>query len=174
MKLLFISGMRDIDRKTIVELALQRSGRKREFTVVDFDKIEDIGEEVETLSDLGSARSLISKFYERVEKSIITLLKEQSGSLIVSGYLTFKTRHGYIRAVPDDFFHAFKPDTVVILEQHPDFGEKIDQDKIEQQQINKYFGTIYSSFSGSTFKIIKFKEKRMLEAVNELSEVIRY
>jgi adenylate kinase len=174
MKLLFVSGMRDVDRKTIVELALQRSGRKREFTIIDFDKIEDVGEDVETLSDLGSARRLISKFYERVEKDIITRLKEQSGSLIVSGYLTFKTRHGYIRAVPDDFFHAFKPDTVVLLERHPDFGEKADHEKLEQQQINRYFGTIYSSFSGSSFKIIRFKEKRMLEAVNELSDIIRY
>ena len=174
MKLLFVSGMRDIDRKTIVELALQRSGRKREFTIVDFDKLEDIGEDVETLSDLGSARRLIEKFYERIEKNIISLLKEQSGSLIVSGYLTFKTRHGYIRAVPDDFFHAFKPDTVVLLEKYPDFGEKVDHDRLEQQHINRYFGTIYSSFSGSAFKIIKFKEKRMMEAVNELSDIIKY
>lgn len=174
MKLIFVSGLKDVDKKTIVELALQRSGRKREFTVIDFDMIEDVSEEIEVISDIGTARKLLSKFYENLEKDVISALKEQNGSLIVSGHLTFRTRHGYIRAVPDDFFRSFKPDSIVILEEQPNFNEKTDPAKVEQQHINRYFGTIYSSTSGSTFKIIRFNEKRMMEAVGELSDIIRY
>jgi len=174
MKLIFVTGLRELDRKTIVELALQRSGRKKEFTVVDFDKISEVAEEVEQAAESETARQMLTKFYEDMEKTVIADLKEQKGSMLINGYLTFDTRHGYIGAVPEGFFRSFKPDTIVILERQADLNERLEQRALEQQGINRYFGSIYASLTGSTLKIIRFRERKMMEAVEELGDVLRH
>jgi adenylate kinase len=174
MKLIFVSGMADIDKAALIDLALQRSGRKNEFTLVDFNKICDISGDMEDAEDLGTARRMLSKFYEKIEKAMITRLKEQKGGILASGCLTFGTKYGYMGAVPDQFFRSFKPDLMVILEKADDTLEKNDLKTVEHQRINMYYGTIYSSVAGSALKIIKFRENKMIDAVAELSEIIKH
>lgn len=174
MKLIFVCGMADIDKATLIDLALQRSGQKNKFNLVDFNKIYDISGDVEDAEDIDTARRMLSKFYEKIEKAMISRLKEQKGDIVVNGYLTFETKYGYIRAVPDGFFRSFKPDMIVIFEKADETVEKNDLKTIEHQRINRYYGTIYSSIAGSALKIIKFKEKKMIDAVGELSELIKH
>jgi adenylate kinase len=173
MKIVFVSGLKEIDRKTIIELALQRAGRKRDFKIVNFDAIGDIKEEIEVISDMNNARRLLDKFYENIEKSMIEAMKEQPNGLVINGYLTFKTRHGYVRVLPEEFFRSFKPDCIVLLEMQQDGWGKIDPEKIEHQHINRYFAMVYASLIGSTFKIIRFREKKMLDAVESLSDILK-
>ncbi len=169
MKLIFVTGLAGIDRKTIVDLAMQRAGKKREFRVVDFDRIGNVAEDVRNSPDLATARQVLSKFHSDMEKAIISDLKEQKGDVIVIGYLTFETGHGYMKAIPDNLLQSLKPDNIVILET----SEGIDPKKDEHQRINRYYGTMYSSVCDSLLKIIKFREKRMMEAVSELGDLLK-
>lgn len=173
MKVIFVGGLKDIDRKTIIDLALQRAGRKREYKVVDFNLFEEISEEIEATSDLEMVKVILSKFQENVEKSLISEIKQNTGGLIISGFLTFKTRHGYLRSLTEEFFRSFKPDAIILLELHPDSFGKMDIDKIEHQHINRHFGLTYASIIGSVFKVIRFREKKMLDAVEALSNIIK-
>lgn len=170
MKLIFISGVYGIDKATIVDLALQHAGRKNDFTVVDFDKIENLAEEVGEIPDIDAIRKVAAKFYDKLQKIMITKLKDQKGSIIVSGYLTFLTRYGYVRAMPDEFFRSFRPDSIVVFEKAsaPD-----DDTTDEHQRINRYYASIYSSASGSALKIIKFRAKKMMDSVKELGEMLK-
>lgn len=170
MKLIFVTGLTGIDRKTIVDLAMQRAGKKREFKVVDFDRIGNVTEDVRNSPDLETARQVLSKFHSDMEKAVISNLKEQKGDVIVIGYLTFETEHGYLKAIPDNLLQSLKPDNIVILEIS---GEKIDPKKDEHQRINRYYGTMYSSVCDSLLKIIKFRKKRMMEAVGELGDLLK-
>jgi adenylate kinase len=170
MKLIFISGLADIDKAALIDLALQRSGRKNEFRVVDFDRIYGSSGRAEESEDLGAARQTLSRFYEKAEKAMITKLKEQKGDLLASGCLTFDTAFGYMRAMPDEFFKSFKPDLIVIIEK--DAG-KADPKTVEHQRMNRYYGAICSSIAGSALKIIKFRENKTIEAVAELSEILK-
>lgn len=174
MKLIFVAGMADIDRATIIDLSLQRAGHKQDFAVVDFDRIDDIGEDVMAAEEFDAVRSMLSQFYEKTEKAMIAELKQQNAGIVVSGCLTFPTRYGYTRAANEEFFRSFKPDIIVILERYAGAGKKIDAATTDHQRINRYYGTIYSSMCGSSLKLIKFRENRMMEAVAELAEVIKH
>jgi adenylate kinase len=172
MKLIFISGLAGIDKETLVDLALQRSGRKNDFAVIDFDKIGSLADEIGDIPDMEAVRRVASRFYEKLEKTLITSLKGQRGDIIVNGYLTFATKHGYVRAIPDEFFRSFKPDTLVILEKADDLIAK-DDAAIEHQKINRYYASIYASAAGSALKIIKFRDRKMIDSVKELSELLK-
>ncbi|MCX6817277.1 MAG: AAA family ATPase [Candidatus Aenigmarchaeota archaeon] len=171
MKLIFISGVYGIDKATLVDLALQHAGRKNDFTVVDFDKIENLAEEIGEIPDIDAIRKVAAKFYDKLQKIMITKLKDQKGNIIVSGYLTFLTRYGYVRAIPDEFFRSFRPDSIVVFEKA---GDTPGDDKTnEHQRINRYYASIYSSASGSALKIIKFHEKKMMDSMKELGEMLK-
>jgi adenylate kinase len=170
MKMIFVSGLIEIDRKTIVNLALQRSGYKSQFRYVDFDEVGDVNEDMQNTKDMLTARKIMSDFYEGMEKKMVTNLKEQMGNIIVNGYLTVSTQtFGYFLAVPDAFFQTFKPDVIVVLEK-----ESEDERTNEQQEVNRYYATTYSSVCGSNLKIIRFSEDRMMEAVKELGDLIKH
>jgi adenylate kinase len=79
-----------------------------------------------------------------------------------------------MRAIPDEFFRSFKPDLIVIIEKADDTIEKTDSRAVEHQRMNRYYGAICSSVAGSALKIIKFREKKMVEAVGELSEILKH
>jgi len=174
MKLIFVAGLPDIDKATIIDLALQRAGRKQEFLLVDFDAIEDIVQDAAEADDMEASRLMLSKFYDKTEKALIAKLKEQRGSIMVNGYLTFGTKYGYARGATDDFFRTFNPDIIVILERYAETGEKTDASTVDHQRINRYYGTIFSSMCGSSLKIIKFRESRMMEAVAELADILKH
>ncbi len=171
MKLIFVCGLPDIDKASLVDLALQRSGVKGSFALVDFDRIQDIHSDMESAQDLDLAKKTLSGFYARIERAMIAKLKERKGDIVVSGCLAVATRHGYLRMVPDDFFRSFKPDSIVILEKDEPAGK--DAATSEHQRINRYYGAFCSSVAGSALKIIKFNEKKMVDAVGELGEVFR-
>lgn len=173
MKLIFVTGLAGIDRRTIINLALQRAARKEEFRIVDFDSIGNITNDMKNATDLKTAKNVLSKFYKDVEKVMITELKEERGDIIMNGYLTLGTAYGYMRTMPDEFFHSFKPDNIVILEKE-EAGSVTVTKTNEHQHINRYYGAMYSSLCGSTLKIIRFREKRMMKAVEELSDLIKH
>jgi adenylate kinase len=171
MKLIFVCGLADIDKTSLIDLALQRAGAKAGFRLVDLDKIYEIPAAVEGAESVDAARQMLARFYDGAEKTMIAKLKEHRGDIVVSGSLTFRTKYGYMRAIPDDFFRTFKPDSVVIIEKA---NEKDDEISAEHQRMNRYYGAIYSSVSGSALSIIKFNEKKMVDAVGELSEIIKH
>lgn len=170
MKMIFVSGLKEVDRKTIINLALQRSGYKNQFKYVDFDELGDVNEEIIEAKDMLTARKIMSDFYDGVEKRIIKDLKEQIGNIIVNGYLSIcNPTFGYFLATPEAFFKTFNPDVIVLLEM-----ESKDERINEQQEVNRYYAATYSSVCGSNLKIIRFREDRMLGAVKELSDLIKY
>lgn len=164
MKFIFVTGSSGIDKRTIVDLALQRAGRKGKFRVVDLDSKGMLSEDVQNAPDIETARQVLSKFYKDMENAVISDLKDQKGNVIVIGYLTLATNYGYMSVMPDEFFRSFRPDNIVILE-----NAKTD----EHENINRYYGTMYSSLSGSVLKIIRFTENRMMNAVVELSGLLK-
>ena len=170
MKMIFVSGLKDVDRKTIINLALQRSGYKGQFKYMDFDEVGDITGDMESAKDMLTARKIMSGFYDNLEKKLVTGLKEQIGNIIVNGYLSIHTpTFGYFLAITETFFKTFKPDVIVILEM-----ESKKEKTSEQQEINRYYGVTYSSICGSNLKVIKFSENRMMDAVRELSDLIKH
>ncbi|NIO19272.1 MAG: hypothetical protein GTN76_00620 [Candidatus Aenigmarchaeota archaeon] len=170
MKMIFVSGLKEVDRKTIINLALQRSGYRDKFRYVDFDELGDINEEMASAKDMLTARKIMSDFYDGAEKRVIKDLKEQIGNIIVNGYLSVhSSTFGYFLATSEAFFKTFNPDVIVLLEM-----ESKDEKTNEQQGINRYYATTYSSMCGSNLKIIRFKEDKMLDAVKELSDLIKH
>lgn len=169
MKLVFVTGLADVDRKTIIDLAIQRTGRNSKFMVVDLDRLGNIGSDVAEAKDSGEVQAMLSAFQDQVEKIMISGLKDQKDNIIVNGLLTIDTPYGYVMPIPQDFFEAFKPDNVVILE------TETDDDRTNQHQmVNRFYGARYSSKGNSFLRIIRFREGKIMEAVSDLSEVIKH
>ncbi|MCK5023136.1 MAG: hypothetical protein KAS04_03110 [Candidatus Aenigmarchaeota archaeon] len=169
MKLIFVTGLAGMDRKTIIDLAIQRSGRNQKFVISDFAELGDISSELKEITSSEDTRGLLSKFYSEVEKIVVSGIREHRENLIVSGFLTLDTPHGYMVSIPGDFFETFKPDNIVILEKKTD-----DKKTIEQQNINRHYAARYSAECNSFLNIIKFDENRLMGAVEKLSEVIKH
>jgi len=180
MKLIFVTGLPGIDRKSIINLALQRAGRKSEFSLVDFDTIEDITEDIGEIPDMATAKELIARFSEKMQKTLIGEIKKQKGSIAVNGHLTFATKYGYEHALSDEFFRSFRPDVIVLIEKQKlkkkpngDVVDVLDPQSAEHQTINRHFAAVYSSISGSAIKIIKLSEEKTMDAVSALTEIIK-
>jgi adenylate kinase len=170
MKMIFIAGSKGVDTKTIINLALQRSGRKEEFVCMDFDDLGDIGRDIRNANSILMTKDIISSFYTELEKRMIESMKEVRKDMIINGYLTLDTPNlGYVNILPDSFFRVFKPDMLVILEKE-DSG---DEHTEEYQNINRYYGVSYALMCSAGLKIIKVKEDEMMKAVEELSSLIK-
>lgn len=170
MKLIFVGGLSEIDMKTIIDLAIQRTTRRRRFKAIDIDSVSNISEEIRDTASPDEARSLMEQFHSEVESTVVAGMKEQRDGMIVSSPLTLDTEYGYMRSLPQDFFETFKPDNFIVIEK--EMGN-LEPKTAEQQMVNRYYAARYAFECGSFLKIIRFREDRTLGAVEQLSEILK-
>ena len=167
MKMIFVSGLKDVDKDTIVDLAIKNSGKLGKTSHVDMAGSLD-----EDLLKAGSsviARQIARSFYEDMEKKMIQKLKGREEDVMVSGYLTVKHPGlGFLACLPDDFFRVFRPDAIVLLEK-----DGLEDDDREHQRLNRNYAANYALMSGASLKIIKMSKDNMMNAVRELGNMIR-
>ncbi len=168
MKMIFVSSPDHTDTKTMIDLAIQRSG-KRSFSLINFEEMGDISKDMEKAKNMMMTKQIASVYYEELEKRMIKSMKKPSENMIINGPLALELPVvGYIHTLPDSFFRVYKPDIIVVLERVSPGGEVP-----ELQKVSRDFAINYAMLSGSMLKIIKFREDNMMDAVNELSTLIK-
>jgi adenylate kinase len=169
MKMIFVSAPADFDRKALLELAFQRS-KARSFVHIDFDDVEDVEKEMRDATSALMTRQVSSDFYEKLEKMLVGILRKQTGTVIISGYASVRIPEiGYAQTLPEKFFSVFKPDLLVLLEME---GAE-EPDVAENHELDRHYCTSYSLSGGSMIRIIKVKGSKMLDAVKELSDLMK-
>jgi len=173
MKMIFVCSPEIIDTKTIINLAMQRSGKKS-FSLINFEDMGDIAGEMRSANSMMMTKQITSVYYEELEKRMIDSMKDPSENLIINGFLALEIPVvGYVHTIPDTFFRVYKPDMIIMFEKVFGQGENEDEALIEHQKMNRDFAVNYALLSGSMLKIIKFREKKMMDAVNEFCAVIK-
>lgn len=168
MKLIFVAGPEGIDRKSIIDLAIQRS--KKKYVHIDFDDVGEIRDEMKTADSSFMTKQISTVFYEGLEKDLIKAIRSAGKDVIVNGYLTFRVPEtGYAPAVPESFFKIYKPDLIILLEKVP----KKNRDLKEHQELNRYYGAFYSLAAGAILRIIRVDDNNIMDAVNNISKLIR-
>lgn len=171
--MIFVCSPEQIDTKTIINLAIQRSGKKS-FSLINFEDMGDMPGEMRNANSMIMTKQITSVYYEELEKRMISSMKDPSENLIINGFLALEIPViGYVHTIPDTFFRVYKPDMIVIFEKVFMAGEDEDESLIEHQKMSRDFAVNYALLSGSMLKIIKFRENNMMDAVNELSAIIK-
>jgi adenylate kinase len=171
MKLVLITGLKEIDKKAIARLVLQRVGQN--FKHIDIDSMVRIKTD---LKDMDKIRSYISTSYKKIGKEIVKNLKNEANNIIITGSASLETIYGYYPLITKDFFKTFNPDLIILMEIDPSVLSK---DEIEitrlknQQIINRNYLILYSIVSGAFFRIVKIEKGNIMDSVEYISSILR-
>jgi adenylate kinase len=172
MKLVLIAGSRETDKESIIGLALERlRSLGPRFKYLDLDKLG-----IKPGPGLGNLKAFPSRLHEKLEKELVSELKGEKNHMIISGSLTIKTPYGIFPTLTEGFFRVFKPDSLIILEsspgdlvRHPEASHEI----LRQQDLDRNYGIMYASISGSMVKVMTIEKSNIAIAVKELLQYLR-
>lgn len=176
MKFIFVAGNPESGKDEILDMVLR--GYKKvlpEFRYIKFDELMPKPPKMER--DIDNIRKFCRNFYDKLEKKLTRELKKK-GNLIVNGYFTIKTEHGYIPILSDGFFEAFKPDVLVLVEVLPSRPETymMETEHMDwlRQEINRDYASLYSAKSGAIIKVVRVKLGNIGGAIRETADIIRF
>ncbi len=176
MKFIFVTGNPESGKDEILDMVLR--GYKKmlpRFRYIKFDELMPKLPKMER--DIDKIKKFCKNFYSKLERKLVQELKKD-GNLIVNGYFTIKTEHGYIPILPNAFFETFKPDVIILVEVLPSRPETymMETEHMDwlRQEINRDYASLYSAKSGAMVKVVKVKLGSIGGALRETSDVIRF
>ncbi len=174
MKLILVTGLRETEKDSIVEMALNKSSTTRKrFKYVNFEKSDTVSSGITNLNHL---KDFHLTLHDEIEQAI-TGSRREGLNVIVNGNFTIKTDLGYVPLLIDGFFRGFKPDIIVILENR--LNELVDNPRKaleikEQQEIDRGYASRYAAMLGIPLKIIKVSKQNISHSIKEFSETLKY
>ncbi len=196
VKLILVTGVEDSGKDTILEMVLKGSDNTLpKFDYIKFDDLvfknpkavssrfghRALAESMEFSENIDQIISARQEIYKKLEKKINSNLKENT-FVIVNGYFTMKTLRGYVPVISEQFFRAFKPEMIVLMEADisPTNGHllKSGHDHMDavmlQQEINRNYASLYASATDAVLRIIKVKHCGVKDAIRDLREALRF
>ncbi|GEM_PF-1189628 len=181
MKFVLITGLKETGKDTIIKLVLDGSKKiLPKFKYINFKSIVREKWFEENIDKMEKAKE---RFYKDLEKAVGDAFKEGK-HVIVNGYFTVKTGHGYLPVISEDFFDTFNPDILILIEaEKPKMkGDMIYGAKLKslndadwfQQEINRVYASFYSAVSGALLKIVTVKPGNVKSVIKEINELMRY
>jgi adenylate kinase len=176
MKFIFVAGSQESGKDEIMDMIL--GGYKKmlpAFRYIKFDSIMTKPPAMER--DMSRIKAFCRNFRTKLEKALVQELKK-GGNLIVNGFFTIKTEQGYVPLLPDDFFEAFRPDLLILIEVLPSRPETymMQTEHMDwlQQEINRDYMSLYSAKSGAMLKVVNVRLGNIKGALKETADVIRF
>ncbi len=159
MKLIFIAGIREIDKSSIIKIAIKRFGReKNNLTLINFSELESLEVDFEQIT-YDQIKNLPDSIYSELERKLNTVLKDPDSFVVIDGFFTVRSKkYGHIPVITEKFFKVFSPNIIITVEASPEaLTQKEDLVKLirEEQTINKIYAVRSASLIGSPIKMIK-------------------
>jgi len=196
MKLILVTGVEDSGKDTILEMVLQGSkNRLPDFDYVKFDDLvfkkaksvssrfghRALAESMEFSENIDQIIKTRQEIYTKLEKKVKTDVKTNM-FVIINGYFTMKTLRGHVPIISEQFFRAFRPELIVLME--ADVSDrnrhllKKGSDHMEsvklQQEINRNYASLYASATDAVLKIIRVKHGDIKSAIVDLRDVLKF
>jgi len=177
-----VAGIPGAGKTTVMNEVLKR----KNINVVNYgDEIFKIAKERKLVQHRDELRKLP---YELQREMQIQAAKNISklGNVIVDTHCTIKTPFGYLPGLPYDVLQILKPSRIILIEadakeimerRRKDVDiRKRDEESIESmeehQLMNKIAGMSYATLTGATLKIIKNRQGKLEEAVEEMMKAL--
>jgi len=159
MKIVFIAGIKEIDKSSIINIAIKRFGReKSNVSLINFSRLQSLEMDFERIT-YDEIKNLADKVYSEIERKIGPLLKDPDACIIIDGFFTVRSKkYGHIPLVTEKFFKVFNPNIIIVVEALPEnFALNEDVAKLirEEQTINKIYAVRSASLICSPIKIIR-------------------
>lgn len=174
MKIILVTGIPEVDRSTMIEVAMKRLNiPKEDLDHVDFDSISTVMHSILTGKDLTmhQINEMIKQMNDAFEKSVIKKMKTCSGVLMVNCSLTLSTEHGIFPVLNREFFETFSPELILLAEKKPlDITKKENEMKRleKHQDINEAYSFSYSAYSHAAVDRIMIRKGKLDDAVRQL------
>lgn len=171
MKSIMVSGVKETEKDSLIEICVKRSGLKiylLSFKQLIPKKFKPF--DIKTLEEAEEFKRVLKK---HIEIAVCRYAKENK-PLVVNGFFTVKTRLGSIPVLSESFFHLFKPSLFLILEIDPSEFPKDLAKKIEEEQaINREQAELFSTCIGCPFKIIRVEKNNIKETLDKIIDTFR-
>lgn len=181
-KIVILTGIPGSGKTSILEESLKLLSREKKPTIsVNFGDVmfESSGvKHRDEMRNLPQEKQIENQ--KKAAEKIAQMAKKES--VIVDTHCTIKTPSGYLCGLPDWVLKNLKPNVIVLVEADPseikgrrdsDESRKRDDESAEDidahQKINRAAAISYCMLTGATMKIIKNRNKYLLNAVKELA-----
>ncbi len=193
MKLIFVAGLEESGKDTLLNLVLNSKNKISDFDRIAFDDIifsktkrisprlghRALTESLDFCGDMGEMAKLRDEIHKKLEKKIKSCKKPL---VVINGYFTIKTYHGYVPVMTDQFFKKLRPDMIILME--ADVPEKsrhllkkgpdyLDSLKL-QQEIDRNCASLYASVTNAVLKIIKVRHGDVKTAIRKLTDTLTF
>ncbi len=179
MKLIFLTGIPQIDRSVMAEIALKRINLPK--YELDFADYESNSRFLKSLIQgknltMHEISEMIKKIDDEFQKFVIKAMKECEGVLIVSCPLTVSKDFGIYPIISKETFDSFSPDLILLVERPAISITKNEKEikRIEKhQEINEMYAFSYSAITNAPVNRIMIKGEKLDAAVRTLTMHIK-
>ena len=179
MKIILVTGIPEVDRGVLAEVALKRLNLpKKELDFLDFDDMSNTMKSILTGKDLTIKQItvMIKQMNDEFEKAVVKAMKKCDGVLIVNCSLTLNTDLGLFPVLNKEFFESFSPELIVLVEGFPlEITNKQSKMKAleRHQDINRSYAFFYSAYSHSAIDRLRAKKGKVDDAARIITASIR-
>jgi len=186
MKTIIVTGLPGCGKTSVLNEALEVL--KREESKVNCVNFGDVMLESAGVKHRDELRKMPQDKQVEIQKKaaekIAAMAKKET--IFVDTHCTIRTPSGYLAGLPEWVLRALKPNAIVLIEADPaeiakrretdSTRNRDDETKDEiavHQEINRAAAISYCILTGSTTKIIKNRQNKLLDAVKELVSLVK-
>ena len=173
MRLIFISSLPELEKKSTIKIAMKRFGReKKGLKIIHFDELDSLIKDFNKIPK-EKLEALGDEVYDELEKKLEDSISRED-IVVIEGYFTVRSKLGFLPLITEKFFKVYKPNAVVLVETFPDLlspDKKTVEELRDQQLINRIYAVRSASIAGSAIKIIRI-ENEVSNLLKELDNLI--
>jgi adenylate kinase len=185
-----VTGAPGVGKTTVVDGALKKLEEMgAAYELVNYgDVMLEIARERAGVSDRDKMRELKYELYREVQEGAADEIAKRAREkpVLVDTHCTVKKPEGYLPGLPKHVLERLDPRLIIVVEAVPEEiagrrgkdasrrrDEELRDEIAEHQQLNRAVAMAYAAMTGGTVKIIKNREGKVSEAVEEMVEVLR-
>lgn len=172
--IVLVAGIDDSGRDEIVEMVLQsyKNMMPANTLVKASAFIPDLGSE----RDLGKLSKMRDNALVKLEKAVVSSLKNKSGNIILAAGLTRKTIHGFMPVITEDIVDTIKPDLIIFMEILPARADAyMEHEHIDwaHQRFERQMAGLFSLRASSPLRVVKVRPGRVRDALKDAADALR-
>lgn len=185
-----VTGAPGVGKSTVVSGALEKLKEAGiAYELVNYgDFMLEIARERAGVSDRDKMRELKHELYREIQEEAAEEIarRAEERPVLVDTHCTVKRPEGYLPGLPKHVLERLNPRLIIVVEAEPeevagrrgkDISRRRDEELraeiAEHQQLNRAAAIAYAAMTGGTVKIIKNREGKVSEAVEEMVGALR-
>ncbi|MBI4020357.1 MAG: AAA family ATPase [Candidatus Aenigmarchaeota archaeon] len=179
MRIVFIGGSKDSSKDAIVNQVVRAKSALPEY---EYMKLSDaVHVDVKHVwKSRQEQMKLRHGIQAAVKKRLEELAEKETRNVIINGYFTIDTKHGFFPLLSEDLLRSLHPDAILVIEEDignphmklPDDMEKFRR-MLAQQEVNIHYAGLYSYLTGANINVIRVRKGHVKRALLETITAIR-